>query len=270
MAIITMSRQMGSLGDEIAKATAEKLGYRYVDKSQISEVLSRLGFALSDIDKYDEKKPSVWQSLSIQKKLFALLIRAAVYELAAGNDVVIVGRGGQVILRGIPETLHVRVIAPLESRVSRLAAQEESEEKDARRLIRQNDRDSAGYLHTYFEADWDDSGLYDLVINTRSVTLEHAVTMITSGVAVHGVSESKQLTEMLDDLALNQRANAALIEVVGDEGVSLVVENGVASLSGLVESSVVKSNCEKALENIEGVSAVENRINVLSKDTSVF
>ena len=75
---------------------------------------------------------------------------------------------------------------------------------------------------------------------------------------------------MLNDLALHQRVNAALVEVVGDQGISLVVENGVASLSGLVESSVVKKNCEKAVKNTQGVSSVDNRISVLSKDTSIF
>jgi cytidylate kinase len=270
MSIITISRQKGSLGDEIAKATADKLEYQYIEKSQISEVLSRLGFARSDIDKYDEKKPSVWQSLSLQKRLFALFIRAAVYELSARNNVIIAGRGGQVILQEIPDTLHVRVIAPFASRVSRLIEHEGYEEEDAYRLIRQSDKDSAGYLHTYFDADWDDGSLYDLVINTRSVTLEQAVEMIICGADVQGLSDINQLSGMLNNLALDQRANAVLLEVVGDEGVSLVVENGLASLSGLVESSIVKQNCEKAVKSIQGVSAVDNRISVLSKDTSVF
>ena len=83
MAIITISRQAGSLGDEIAREAAQTLGYEYIEKVQISEILSRLGFSLSEIDKYDEKKPSVWQTLSAQKDLFANYIKAAVYELAS-------------------------------------------------------------------------------------------------------------------------------------------------------------------------------------------
>ena len=93
MAIITISRQTGSLGDEIAQAVAEKLGYEYIEKSQISKVLSGLGFSLTDIDKYDEKKPSIWQSLTMQKELLTSLFRAAAYELASRDNVVIVGRG---------------------------------------------------------------------------------------------------------------------------------------------------------------------------------
>lgn len=56
MAIVTISRQIGSLGDEIAKALADKLGYEYMEKSKISEVLTKLGFSVSDVEIYDEKK----------------------------------------------------------------------------------------------------------------------------------------------------------------------------------------------------------------------
>ena len=98
MAIITISRQIGSLGDEIAKTVADRLGYELIEKSQIGQILLEHGFSSSDIDQYDEKKPSLLQHLSMQKRVFERLIRASVYELAAKEVVVIVGRGAQVIL----------------------------------------------------------------------------------------------------------------------------------------------------------------------------
>ncbi len=112
MAIITISRQIGSLGDEIAKALTDRLGYKRIEKSQIGAILSEHGFSASDVDEYDETNPTLLQHLSERTKLFEHLIRAAIYELAAIDNVVIVGRGAQLILRDIPGTLHVRVIAP--------------------------------------------------------------------------------------------------------------------------------------------------------------
>jgi cytidylate kinase len=103
MAIVTISRQIGSLGDEIAKVVAGKLGCECVGKSKISKFLSDQGLSAPAVEKYDEKKPTIWQSLSIQKKRFAHLIRAAVYELAANENVMIVGRGGQAILKDIEQ-----------------------------------------------------------------------------------------------------------------------------------------------------------------------
>lgn len=68
MAVITISRQMESLGDQIAKAVAEKLRYNYVDKVKISDALMEQGLTASDFEKFDEKKPHIWQSLFHQKK----------------------------------------------------------------------------------------------------------------------------------------------------------------------------------------------------------
>ncbi len=261
MAIITISRQTGSLGDEIAKATAEKLGYEYIDKLQISKVFSALGFSLSDIEKYDEKKPSIWQNLTAQKKLLAYLFHAAVYELAARGNVVIVGRGGQVILKDVPGVLHVRVIAPHATRVRRLIEQKEYEEKTAERVIRQNDRDSSGYLSTYFGTNWDDSGLYDLVINTRAMTLEESVELIARAVDADQLKESPNMSENLYDRALSHKGRAALLGISKDlEWVNLEVKGGVATLSGIVESAELKYNCEKTVLNIKDVKSVDNQL----------
>ena len=155
MAIITISRQIGSLGDEIAKTVADRLGYELVEKSQIGQILLEHGFSSSDIDQYDEKKPSLLQHLSMQKRVFERLIRASVYELAAKDDVVIVGRGAQVILKNIPGTLSVRIIAPDATRVQRLMEQRECDENHALWVIQQSDQNSSGYIHTYFNSDWE-------------------------------------------------------------------------------------------------------------------
>lgn len=269
MAIVTISRQIGSLGDMLAKSAADKLGYKYIEKNQISETLSKLGFSVSEVDKYDEKKPSVWQTLTAQKRLFAHLIQAAVYELAATQNVVIVGRGGQIILKDLPGVLHVRVIAPYAARVARLMERMGCEEKNAQRIIRHSDRDSSGYLGTYFDADWDDSALYDLVINTRTITLDMGVRMIAGAVEALETTKSPSVSEKLNDLALTHKARAALLGFDGVEIVNLSVEKGVATLSGLVRSSVIKENCEKTLSNLAGIKSVSNQLNV-ADNTKIY
>jgi len=271
MAIITISRQIGSLGDEIAKAAADALGYHYIEKVQISEILSKCGFSISEIDKLDEKKPSVWQTLSMQTEIFAHFIRAAINELAARKDVVIVGRGGQVILKDTPGVLHVRVIAPFETRVGRLMEQRAYDEKTALRIVRQTDRDSLGYLSNYFEANIENSDLYDLVINTRAMTLEESVEMITCAAGADKIQESPRMSEELYDSALKHRAQAALLEVTDKvEWVDLELKKGIALLSGLVSSVAMKNECEKVVLNIQGITSVHNQLNVRDEKTSIY
>ena len=199
----------------------------------------------------------------MQKKIFAHLIQTAVYELAAKENVVIVGRGAQVILKDIPGTLHVRVIAPYAARVGRLMKQMGYEKKKAQWLIRQSDRDSSGYIRTYFDANWDDSDLYDLVINTRTMTMSSGVEMILSAVGTDEFKKSPQVSEKLFDLALTQKVKAVLLEVAGVEMVNLEVQKGVANLTGSAISIEAKEECEKTISNIRGIAQVQNQLNVL-------
>lgn len=270
MAIITISRQAGSLGDETARAVAEHLGYEHIEQYQISKALSSLGFTVSDIDRYDEKKPTIWQTLTMQKELFSYLIRAAIYEFAARKNVVIVGRGGQVILKDIPEALHVRLIAPFSKRFSRLVEQG-FDEKKAENTLRQRDRDSSGYLSTYFGSEWDDSDLYDLVINTRTMTVSECVDVICTAVGAEKIKSTPQNSEKLYDLALTYKGRAALLKATESlEWADLEVENGVAALSGIVGSSEVKRDCEKVISDIQGIKSVENHLGIRAENKRLF
>jgi len=64
----TVSRQLGSLEDEIAKATADELNYDCIDKKRIGEAFAAYGLRAPEFEKYDEKKHSFWQSFSQDKK----------------------------------------------------------------------------------------------------------------------------------------------------------------------------------------------------------
>ncbi len=270
MTIITISRQTGSLGDEMARLAADKLGYQHIGKSQISEVLSKHGFSASDVAKYDEKKPSLLQTLSKQKNLYAHLIRTAIFELAAKDNVVVVGRGAQVILKDIPGTFNVRVIAPYATRVRRLVEQLGYDERDARWNIRQSDRDSSGYISTYFDANWDDGDLYDLVINTRTMTMKTGIEMITSAVGCEAFKISPGVPDNLRDRALTHKVKAVLLEIAEMEEVDLDVQEAVVNLSGSIMSTAKKADCEKIISKISGVTTVNNQITVMSENTKIF
>ncbi|MFZ7127555.1 MAG: cytidylate kinase family protein [Desulfobacterales bacterium] len=264
MAVITVSRELGSLGDELARVVAARLGYDLVDKLKMSEALEMQGFHPSEVEKFDERKPSIWQSLSHQRNRFLYSIRAAVYEFAAGQNAVIVGRGGQVLLRDLPGALHVRVTCPVKTRVKRLMEQHGYEQRQAERVVRQADRESAGFIGSFFDADWDDSALYDLTINTRTMSLETAIDLVISAV---GAPEFKvtsgEAAEKLKDLALRQKVESTLLGFPGVDVSVIKIENGVVSLTGMARSSEMIAECEKALRGLEGVKDLVSHIEVM-------
>jgi cytidylate kinase len=268
MAIITISRQFGSLGDEIAKGVADKLNFDYIDKSRISEALANQGIRAPDVEKYDEKKPSIWQSLSDQRKKFVFLIRAVVYDFAMRENVVIVGRGGQVLLKNLPGTFHIRIIAPFETRMKRIMEQEGYDEKNTEKIIRQRDRDSSGYISSFFEADWDDQSLYDLVLNTRTMSVDTGIRLIIEAVGAPEFKEkASEAAEKLGDLALTQKVEAALVEISGLDLTYLYVEKGVANFKGVVNSVETIEECKRVASKIKGIKDVDSQLVV--KKTSI-
>ena len=264
MAIITISRQVASLGDEIAKSAAGKLGYDCIDKSKMIEVLSAQGFSADDVEKYDEKKPSIWHRFSERRKKILHLMQAAVYDFAARQDVVIVGRGSQVLLKGFPGILHVRVMAPDETRLQRLMAQHGCTEKVADQIMLRSDKNSAEFISAYFNADWEDHNLYDLIINTRTMSLETGAKLIKDTVCAEEFKEKSQpAMEKLLDLALTRKATAALSDIAGLDISNLRIENGVADISGLARSDAIKESCHNAVSSIKGIKEVHIKIEVM-------
>jgi cytidylate kinase len=186
MAVITVSRQLGSLGYDIVNAVAQQLGYRVAGKGLINQAARQARTPEMALEMLDELGLlGVKPSLSAEKA-YLDAIRRLIEELAKADNVLIVGRGGQAVLQGWPNTLHIRIIAPLEIRVQRLVGRQAITAEAALAQVRASDHRRKRFVRRAYHVDWADSALYDLVINTvaldvaRSTSLIcHAVTSMT-------------------------------------------------------------------------------------------
>jgi len=263
MAVITVSRQLGSLGTKIAREAANRLNYAFVEKERIGRMLVDYGFPESEVEKFDEKRAPLWDYLSIKRTQFLHLIRAVIFGFASKDNAVIVGRGGQVLLKDFPGTLHVRIIAPFEVRLRRLIERQKVEEKHAAEILRRSDSDSFGYIQSFFHVDWNDPTLYDLLINSAKVSMETAVQMIVDSVRDQEIQEgNERVKEKLPDLALSQKVEAKLMNILGVafRNFEVGVEKGVVVLKGGVVSQAKKEECKRATTGLEGVERVESQL----------
>jgi cytidylate kinase len=118
------------------------------------------------------------------------LTRSVIAEYVATGQVIIVGRGAQMILRAQPGVLHVQVIARFETRVFNIIQREGLKWREAAQRVRAADEQRAGYLRRFYNVDWLDPSLYDLVINTDRIACDAAVDLVVRAaqaveVAVH-------------------------------------------------------------------------------------
>jgi cytidylate kinase len=107
-------------------------------------------------------------------------ITSVVAELAAKSNVVIVGRGGQAILKGHPRCLHVRITAPIAVRIRRIAAREGLSAEKAKERVEESDKARLDYHRKYFKIDPADPDLYDIVLNMTHISEEDAAELIAA------------------------------------------------------------------------------------------
>ena len=197
MRAITLSREYGSGGGEIASRLAKRLGWRLIDHAIVERTALELGTSTQEAEAHDESTegivsrvlntmlylyPASMVSAPPEAFLSDEEYRSAVNRIvrvaAARGHVVIVGRASQVILADLRDVLHVRVIAPFEKRVVYVMQREGVDHHTAASRINRKDHERASYLEREYHRHPDDAHLYDLVLNTSLLDLESAVDII--------------------------------------------------------------------------------------------
>jgi cytidylate kinase len=183
MTVITLSRQMGSGGDEIAAVVAARLGLLIIDREVINQAAREAGVpevALAEIDELGllgiQPKPD---ALRLYRETAERIIRG----LAEQGNLFLVGRGGQCVLAGRAGVLHVQVIAPQALRIERIRMHCKGSDRAAAARLEASDRARAGYLRRNYHTSWDSSELYDLVLNMAHLTIEAAADIICRAAA---------------------------------------------------------------------------------------
>ena len=181
---ITISRQKGSLGMEIAVKTAALLGYRPLWRELIDQAASQAGVPELSLAAVDELGLLDLCPSPAACDAYHAAIREVMLAYARLGAYILVGRAGQTILKGVPGVVHIRIVAPLDIRIARIAAAQAIPEECAREQVLASDHFRQHYLKKYFHIDWNDPDLYDLVINTGRIPADLAAHQI--GLAAEG------------------------------------------------------------------------------------
>jgi cytidylate kinase len=239
VAVITFSREPHSGTQELARLLAQRLGYRYVGIDELSQaVTDRSGVERApQTSEHEGRALSLWEQLGEHltgdREAYTTALRAVITDLAAADNVVMVGHGAGLFLRDMRTAVRVFVVAPIEDRVARLIAEGvETDPDQARRLIEQRDRDSAEYMRHAFGIDWLDPHQWDLVINTGQADAHAALDMLvyyTQSLIRDRAEEAdlgrQQLTNRLEQALLaDEHLGIDRLRVRFDESGSIVLE----------------------------------------------
>jgi len=261
MSIITISHEMGAGGPEIGQQVAEKLGYRYVDHELISDAAHRYGLLEEKLSHLDESKPSLFERFDAETRRYITVIQTALFEFAEHDRVVLMGRGGQWLLRGISHHLRVRVMAPFELRVKRLAAKlagpmgEKASPRTVLEMIRRDDTERAGRMRYLYEVDLSDPALYDLVINTENLAIGTAVELVVGAVGRPDLQTTPAGAQLVADRALASRVQVALATSPETRKYRITVEAKAGQLT--LEGTAAMDEALEVAQGVPGVRGVK-------------
>jgi len=180
MAVITISRQSGSLGDELASYLSEKLGCEIISREHALEHFFD-DQPEETIEKLNESAKFFLTPVPGSKITYKDILVSKIKEIAENNDnVIIKGLGGCVILKDDPDTVSVRVYADEDTRAARISRQFNISMEDALSTIAIGDRKHKRFVSNLFEVDLNSPELYDLSINTDRISVEEAASSILS------------------------------------------------------------------------------------------
>jgi cytidylate kinase len=182
--IVTMEREYGCGGGEIAQRLAERLGWKLWDQL-LTEEIARLGSCTTEVVARREERTD-----PLHYRLFKSFLRGSyegslnahklklidsesilkftervVQQAASTGNCVIVGRGSQLFLRSRRDTLRVFLYAPRENKVRRLLTRGKSEQ-EAEELVDTVDLERAAFIDKYFKVEWPSRSVYHAMINT--------------------------------------------------------------------------------------------------------
>ena len=259
MAVIAMTREMGSLGKDVAAALADQMGLTVVHHELVEHHLAeRLGVQESAVHRYLEGEASLLERWKIDKEKLSRYTAEEILELARKGNVVIRGWGATGVLRHIPHVLRVRPVRGYGfSRASDDAAARRHRRGAARREIERSDAAHAGIVRSFFGVDWQNPLLYHLVLNTAIVPVETCVKIVRMLAERPEFQETEETRSMLADKLIESRVRAALGDSISLP-ITINVVKGKVTLTGTTMGPI--GNVEQLVRAIPGVTEVENRI----------
>jgi cytidylate kinase len=264
--VITFSREAHSGTRDLARLLAQRLDYRYVSRDELTAMVGER----SGVERNPQTAESEGRALSFVEQLgehltgdreaYRAALKAVVTELAMADNVVLVGHGAGQILRDYPSVVRVFVVAPLEDRVARVMAEGEADAERAKRIVEEQDRESAGYLRDLFGVDWLDPHQWDLVINAGRAETTAALDMLVQ----YAESLVRSRAEA-DTLARQQLATRLEQELLADPDLGLSkVRVALASNTVVLEGEALaqedREKAEALARSIAPRSVLDNRI----------
>lgn len=211
MTVITISREYHALHSSTASEIANQLGYHLITKDTLEHVLRQYGKVhLQEI--YDA--PNFWSSANRSNIELISLLNQTIQGFAKQDNVLILGRGGYLVLQDYANVLNIRIKAPFHVRVQAFMALEGVEKVEAEKAVKHNDEVRANFVKDFYEQDFYNTRSFRLMLDTGIISTETAVDWIVQA-ARSLESQSFENIKTTHDIELDGVLERTVKQVLG-------------------------------------------------------
>ena len=232
MAIVCICRGTQSGGRAMAQCLAERLGYPTLGREVVQEAAAGLGVPASLLEEKMGDRPTVWGRFSSLRRAYIAAVQGALAERAAEGRLVYHGLAGGMLLQGVPGTLCIRLIAPLERRIRAVMSDSGMDAVMAEQYIHEVDESRARWVRVMYGQDIMDPSLYDLVINLETMTVEGACALTEKVVGRPEFELTNAMLLQLEDFRLGCRVRVGLARECGSSAAGAGHEGGAGGGHG--------------------------------------
>lgn len=270
MAVIAMTREMGTLGKDVAAGLAERLGLEVVHHELVeNDIATRSGLGESEVRRFLGGEATLLGQWRMDRRRLSQFTAQEILELAARDNVVIRGWGATYLLRDVPHVVCVRICAPMEFRIremmQRLCINDAAA---AEREIERSDGAHNGTMQRLFGADWTDATLYAAAFNTAHIPPAQCVEQIVQLVESEPFRKTDHSRSMLAGRLIEARVRSALRNRFDNSlramGIDVRVEEAEVVLSGAASDERAIAELVRTAASVPGVSRVRSDIRYLS------
>ncbi len=271
MPVIAMTREMGSLGRDVAEGLAQELELKLLYHEIVDSLAEKMRMPQSAVFRCLQGKAKFIERLRVDMNRLSLYTAEEVFDLAIQGNLMIRGWGATYLLRPVSHVVCVRLCAPIELRAKRIMERMGIDDPaDALGEVRRNDAAHTNAMRRRFAINWEDPVHYDAVFNTGRFSVENCIDQIKDLLRLPAFQETPQSRAHLANLALSAHVSAALKNNprTSQVRVSIEAENnadpGHLVLRGIVLHDDQKRLVEALASRVPGVRLVENQLRLMA------
>ncbi len=260
MPLVAMTREMGSLGQEVAARLSDRLRRKLVHHEIVGQLASKMRLQQSHVIRFLDGKSGMWERLTTDKTSLSIFTAAETLDIAESGEVgVIHGWGAAHLLRSVPHVLCVRVCAPRAVRVRRMMERLGTNDGEfVEHEIKLSDEAHTAITRRRFGIDWHQPEHYDLVLNTERLTIDECVDEVEKLLTDPAFQETAESRQTLADLGLQARVRAALRQDPRTRAalITIAADQGRVTLSGMLEDGLNQNDVADVAARVAGVKDV--------------